>query len=109
MRGLLTGNLKGRIITARLKDWAKAAHFISMNIAASKKLVDVVGCNRKWLDGSPVLADPLEVLLRDISQSELRREPQGAGGHTDIEERLRELATFVHGAASRNLMLRTPH
>jgi hypothetical protein len=37
MRDLLTGDLKGRIITARLKDWAKAAHFISMNIAASKK------------------------------------------------------------------------
>jgi len=33
----------------------------------------------------------------------------GAGGHTDVEERLRELATFVHGAASRNLMLRTPY
>jgi hypothetical protein len=55
------------------------------------------------------MADPLEGLLRDISQSELRREPQGAGGHTDVEERLRELATFVHGAASRNLMLRTPY
>ena len=48
MRGFLTGNLKGRIITARLKYWAKAGGLCQEGI------MGIVNDSRRRFDGGAV-------------------------------------------------------